>query len=522
MWLRKNDKIVSINEVRAKEQIPAGVMPVALTKLNNLPVVVFNGDYRTTYLLRSSGLDAPTYEQCCKYMGIYKPMSHQIETVRFFLDHERCYCANGLGTGKTLTALFAAEFLRKAGAIRRILVVAPKSALRNAWEKTIFQTDPSIKYAILTGDRKKKIELAKNPDITYLIVNPESLTIIEKDLPMVDLVICDEATRFKTWKAVRTQALFRVALDKRIWLMSGTPAPQAPTDAYAQARILRGRNKYISFTAFRDKTMYKVSQFKWMPYKNAMDTVAKELQPCIRFSRDECLDLPDLSVIDYKVPLSKQQAKAVKSLQDACFAEIDKDGITAINAASVLSKCLQVMAGAVYGEANEEGEKKTVLVDSTDLLDTIVDIVDQNAQPVLIYTTFRSTVEVLLKRFRDEGIPADGITADTTVDQRTAIFDKIQSGELKVMVAVAQTVAHGITLTNSDTIIWVTPPTSFEVYDQANGRIYRKGQTRKCTIYRIYQDFVSHALIKRLDERTSLQNTLLQILEKNSVDIDFD
>lgn len=522
MWIRRKEGLVSINEIRSREQIPAGVMPTALTKINNMPVVVFNGDYRTTYLLRSSGLNAPSYEECCKYMGIYKPMSHQVETVRFFLDHERCYCANGLGTGKTLTALFAAEFLRKAGAIRRILVVAPKSALRNAWEKTIFQTDPSIKYAILTGDRKKKLEVAKNPEITYLVVNPESLTIIEKSLPMVDLVIADEATRFKTWKAVRTQALFRISLDKRIWLMSGTPAPQAPTDAYAQARILRGRDKYISFTAFRDKTMYRVTQFKWAPYKNASEIVAKELQPCIRFSRDECLDLPDLSVIDFKVPLSKEQAKAVKSLQDSCFAEIDKNGITAINAASVLSKCLQVMAGAVYGEPDEDGTKRTVTIDSTDLLDAVVDIVDQNEQPVLIYTMFRSTVDVLLKRFEKEGIPAAGITADTTVDQRSEIFEKIQTGELKVMVAVAQTVAHGITLTNSDTIIWVTPPTSFEVYDQANGRIYRKGQTRKCTIYRVYQDFVSHALIKRLDERTTLQNALLEILENKNLDSEID
>lgn len=522
MWIRRKEGLVSINEIRSRDQIPAGVMPTALTKINKLPVVVFDNSFKTTNLLRSSGLNAPSLEETCQYFGMFTPMAHQRETVKFFMDHRRCYCANGLGTGKTLSALWAAEFLRRYGQIRRILVVCPKSAMRNAWEKTIFSSDPSIRYAVLTGDRKKKIAAAKNPDITYLIVNPESLTIIEKDLPMVDLVIADESTKFKSWKAIRTQALFRISLDKRIWLMSGTPAPQAPTDAYAQARIMRGRDKYISFTAFRDKTMYRVTQFKWMPYKNASEIVAKELQPCIRFSRDECLDLPDLSVIDYKVPLTKEQAKAVKSLQDACFAEIDKDSISAINAASVLSKCLQVMAGAVYGETDDEGNKKTVVVDSTDLLDSVVDIVEQNEQPVLIYTMFRSTVEVLLKRFEQEGIPAGGITADTTVDQRTAIFDKIQSGELKVMIAVAQTVAHGITLTNSDTIIWVTPPTSFEVYDQANGRIYRKGQTRKCTIYRIYQDFVSHALIKRLDERTTLQNTLLQILENKSIDNDID
>lgn len=301
-------------------------------------------------------------------------------------------------------------------------------------------------------------------------------------------------------------------------MMTGTPTPQEPTDAYAQIRILRGASKYMSFVMFRDMTMYKVTQFKWKPRDNAMDIVAKEMQPCIRFSRDECLDLPDLSVIDYKVPMSPKQAKAVKELQDKCLAEISGQDITAVNAASVLSKCLQVMAGAVYGGVDEDGNKIVVNSDATELLEAIGDIVDQNEQPVLIYTTFRSTVKVLLDYFKKNGVAVEGITADTSVNERTAIFDNIQSGKTKVMVAVAQTVAHGITLTNADTIIWVTPPTSFETYDQANGRIYRKGQTRKCTIYHIYQDWISRMLIKRLQERTSLQNTLLNILEEKDVD----
>lgn len=515
MWVRKEKGLIAINE-----RIPSGIhiSPIKECFINNLPVKIFDNDFNTTMLLRQAGCKAPSFFEGIKKKGIFTLMSHQIETIKFFLDYPRCFCTNGLGTGKTLSALTAAEFLRSIGQIRRVLVVAPKSALRNAWEKTIFSADPSIRYAVLTGDRSRKQRAAEDVDITYLIVNPESLQIIEKHLPCVDLVIADESTKFKTWRAQRTQALYRIALDKRIWMMTGTPTPQDPTDAYAQIRILRGASKYMSFVMFRDMTMYKVTQFKWKPRDNAMDIVAKEMQPCIRFSRDECLDLPDLSVIDYKVPMSPKQAKAVKELQDKCLAEISGQDITAVNAASVLSKCLQVMAGAVYGGVDEDGNKIVVNSDATELLEAIGDIVDQNEQPVLIYTTFRSTVKVLLDYFKKNGVAVEGITADTSVNERTAIFDNIQSGRTKVMVAVAQTVAHGITLTNADTIIWVTPPTSFETYDQANGRIYRKGQTRKCTIYHIYQDWISRMLIKRLQERTSLQNTLLNILEKKDVD----
>ena len=275
----------------------------------------------------------------------------------------------------------------------------------------------------------------------------------------------------------------------------------------------------MSFTAFRDKTMYQVNKFRWKAKSVATKVVSDEMQPCIRFSRDECLDLPDLAVIDYKVPLSEQQKKVVKQLQDQALALIDGEVVTAVNAATVLSKCLQALTGVVYGGTDEKGERQEVTVDSQELFEAVGDIVDQSEQPVLIYATYRSSVKAMLDYFEKEGVPAAGITADTSVDERTEIFEKIQSGELKVMVAVAQTVAHGITLTNSNTIIWLTPQTSFETYDQANGRIYRKGQTRKCTIYRIYQDWVSRLLLKRLDERTALQNTLLEILSKKDVDI---
>lgn len=515
MWVRKEKGLIAINE-----RIPSGIhiSPIKECFINNLPVKIFDNDFNTTMLLRQAGCKAPSFFDGIDKKGIFTLMAHQIETIKFFLDYPRCFCTNGLGTGKTLSALTAAEFLRKKGQIRRVLVVAPKSAMRNAWEKTIFQADPSIKYAVLKGDRLKKQRTAEDVSISYIIVNPESLGIIEKHLPCVDLVIADESTKFKTWRAQRTQALYRISLDKRIWLMTGTPTPQEPTDAYAQIRILRGLSKYMSFVAFRDLTMFKISQFKWKAKKNAMDIVAKEMQPCIRFSRDECLDLPELSIIDYKVPMSDKQAKAVKDLQDKCLAKIGDEDITAINAASVLSKCLQVMAGAVYGSEDSDGNKVVVNSGAEELLEAIGDIVEQNEQPVLIYTMFRSTVRVLLDYFEKNNIVAEGITSDTSVDERTAIFDNIQSGKTKVMVAVAQTVAHGITLTNSDTIVWVTPPMSFETYDQANGRIYRKGQKRKCTIYHIYQDWISRMLIKRLQERTSLQNTLLEILEKKDID----
>lgn len=513
MWKRIGNVLAHVGRL----DVPNGIK-YSQSKVKGHPVYLFSDTYETVQSLRSAGIQAPSKEELYPYPGIFEPMSHQKETVAFLLDHYRAFCCNGLGTGKTLSCLWAAECLKELGQIRRVLIVAPKSAMRDAWERAILQTVPGRKYKVLKGTRLQKINDCLNTDIDYIVVNPESLHIIKDSLRLVDLVIADESTKFKTWKAQRTQTLNYIGKERRVWLVSATPSPQAPTDAYAQIRI-KNAGKYMSFTQFRDMTMYQVNQYKWMPRLNAMDTVAKEMQPCIRFSRDECLDLPELSIIDKRVDLTDQQKKMVKSLQDKAFAELNGKTINAVNAAAVMTKILQIQTGAIYGDANDDGEKETVHIDASELLDAVCDIVEENEQPVLIYASFRSTVGTLIKHFTAKGVQCAGITADTSVDERTEIFNSVQSGKLKVLVAIAQTVAHGITLTNADTIVWVTPPTSFETYDQANGRIYRKGQTRKCVIYRIYQDFTSKMLLQRLDDRTSLQNTLLTILENKDVDI---
>src|SRR5690349_19520019 len=54
-----------------------------------------------------------------------KPMAHQIETAAFLTLHHRAFCFNQPGTGKTLSCLWAADYLMNLGLVRRVLVLAP-------------------------------------------------------------------------------------------------------------------------------------------------------------------------------------------------------------------------------------------------------------------------------------------------------------------------------------------------------------------------------------------------------------
>lgn len=479
-------------------------------------ISVVTRDYHTITALRAAGHDIASYEERYVYPGRFAPMAHQRQSVAFFLDHERAANLSDPGTGKTLASVWAADCLMQVGAVRRVLITSPKSIMLPVWGRELFSTLPRRPYAILQGVRDKKQAMARQTDIQFIVVNHESLHLLEGHLPEVDLVIVDEATKFKEPRARRTQALMRIAEGKRLWLLTGTPAPQAPTDAYTGIRLLKS-GRYISFSRFRDKTMVKMSQFTWRARPNAAEIIHKEYQPSIRFRRDECFDLPDQQFIDLEVEPTKQQEKMAKDFIKQAWADLGGQKVTAVNAGVALSKALQVLAGGVYHPTGEDDLVGATAVDSEPLVEAILSIVTETEGPVLVFAPFRISAAVIHAKMLENNLRSEIVTGATADAERTEIFDRVQKGECDVMVAIPQTVSHGLTLTTSNTIIWVAPPFSFETYEQANARIYRKGQTRKTVVYRITQLPLTKALYRRLDERANLQDTILRLMEEKEV-----
>jgi superfamily II DNA or RNA helicase len=65
--------------------------------------------------------------------GKYKPMAHQIETAAFLTLHKKAFVFSEPGTGKTLSALWAADYLMTRGDVRRCLILCPLSIMQSAW-----------------------------------------------------------------------------------------------------------------------------------------------------------------------------------------------------------------------------------------------------------------------------------------------------------------------------------------------------------------------------------------------------
>jgi hypothetical protein len=397
------------------------------------------------------------------------------------------------------------------GVVRRALIVAPWTICDYVWGRELWKTLTLRRYVWLRGTRAQKAKAAEDTRNEILIINPESLHLLGK-LPEVDLIIVDEFTKFKNARARRYKALKRIAESRRLWLVSGTPTPQSPLDAYGPIKLVR--SEPLSFLQWRDLTMIQVSKFTWVPRPGVENIIAKWMQPAIRHKREDCFDMPDVAVLPLETDLTKEQETAIKSFREEAAARFEEDGvITATTAAAVLSKCLQVMGGGVYGE-NEDG-RYIQKVKADPYFEAVESVVEQADTPVLIFVPFRSTAHAifdsLVKNYK-VGL----ITGDTKEVDRSAYFDRVQSGALDALVAVAGTMSHGLTLTSARYILWALPPYSFEEYDQANGRVIRDGQRNDVVIYQLIQNNLARDLFKRLETKEKLQTAVLNLIGDRS------
>lgn len=448
--------------------------------------------------------------------GAHQPMQHQRETAIFLATNQRAFCFNEQGTGKTASAIWAADCLLEQEVINRVLVICPLSIMQSAWQADLFKFAVHRKVAIAYGERiKRKAIIASDAD--FVIINYDGVEIVADDIKNggFDLIIIDEANAYKTVTTQRWKTLNSIITkDTWLWLMTGTPAAQNPTDAYGLAKLCVPQNVPKFFGSFRDQTMLNISKFKWMPKPTANQVVFNALQPAIRFTKAECLDLPEVTHVFRDAPLTPQQNKFYSLLKKEMLMVAAGEEISTVNAAVNINKLLQISGGAVYSDTGA-----VIEFDVSNRLRVVEEVINESSQKVLVFIPFTHTIELLKEHLRGTGITCDVINGAVPVNKRTDIFKRFQETPYpKVLLIQPQAAAHGVTLTAADTIIWYAPVTSIETYLQANARIDRQGQKNAMTVVHIKGSPVEDRLYNMLRNKLSVHDKLID-LYKNEVEI---
>jgi SNF2 family DNA or RNA helicase len=310
--------------------------------------------------------------------------------------------------------------------------------------------------------------------------------------------VVDEANAYKNAQTTRWKTLNKLLKpDTWLWMLTGTPAAQSPLDAYGLAKLVNPLAVPKFFSAFKDSVMYKVTQFKWVARPNAQDVVHKALQPAIRFTKDECLDLPEMTYVTREVELTPQQKKYYEALRKQLVVLASGEQVTAVNAAVGLSKLLQISCGAVYSDSGE-----TLEFDIKNRYKVLREVIDETQQKILIFVPFKHTIEILNNKLRDDGFTTEIISGDVSAAKRADIFKRFQeTPDPRIMIIQPQAAAHGVTLTAADTVVWWGPTPSLETYAQANARAHRAGQRHPVTVVRLQGSNAEKHLYKMLDSR---------------------
>lgn len=468
--------------------------------------------YDVVKLARNLGLKAPAPIMVRYDWNGDSPFKTQKVTAAMLTMNRRAYVLSEMGTGKTRSTLYAIDFLIREQQIQRAIVVAPLSTLTTVWYREVFRYFNHLSVGVLHGSRERRKEVLKQDHHIY-VINHDGVKTVLADLLLrsdIGCVVVDELAAFRNARTDRWKGLSALVGNRKFaWGLTGSPTPNEPPDAWAQAKLLTPERAPKFFKNFKESTMAQVSTFRWVPRKDAKDTVYEMLQPAVRFKRDDCVELPPVIYDTREAPLTAEQKRVYTEMMRHMKMAFAAGEVNAANEGVLMSKLLQITTGFVYTR-----DGKAVELDNEPRMDALVELIDEAEGKVIVFVDFIHASKMVADRLAKLGYSVAQVSGETPKKVRDQIFTEFQSADLpRIIVAHPKCMAHGLTLTAASVIIWFSPTTSLDTYEQACARITRPGQTRKQLIMHLTGTPVESKLYKRLQQKASLQGALLEMFE---------
>jgi SNF2 family DNA or RNA helicase len=514
---RTFQKLVIPRDGQTEALFPGGV-PIPPTDDDPHPLLMVDHNLTSTIVLRSLGHSVPNPILSYYDFGHVKPFLVQRRTMDLMTTAPRCYVLNSMGTGKTKATLWAWDYLHGNSHCGKMLVVATLSTLKFVWQAEAFATLPNRRVEVLHGSKKHRLERLAEPADIY-VINHDGLKTIMPELLQrtdIDVLVLDEVAVYRN-NSERSKDMRKFSQRfKFVWGLTGRPMPNEPTDVWGISKVVTPNTSPKYFRQAQEMLMTKVNNFKWIPRPEAIERAMVMLQPNVRFDLNDVIELPEVISRTIDVPLTKLQEKTYRTLADQFTADVGSGQVTAVNAAVAMGKLLQVSGGWVYAR-RPDGEMISVPVFKVDdpmpRHQMLVDLINENERKVIIYVPFRHAIEGLSPILDAAGIDHAVVHGEVSQNARGDLFNAFQNTtKYKALLAHPQCVAHGLTLTAADTIIWYMPITSLETYEQANARITRVGQRFKQKVLHLQSTQVERKIYALLQRKQRVQDTLLELL----------
>lgn len=444
----------------------------------------------------------------------YVPHEYQRYATEKIIELPACGLFLEMGLGKTVSTLTAIdELIYDRFEVSKVLVIAPKRVADDTWTSEAKKWDHlrHLTFSKVLGTAAQR-EAALQADADIYLVNRENVVwlveMLRKRWPF-DMVVVDELSSFKSNQAKRFKALRAVRpLVRRFVGLTGTPAPNGLMDLWPEVYLLdRGERLGKTITGYRDRYFCPGKRngftvFTWEPKEGAEEAIHKRISDiCISMKAEDYLRLPEQVVNDIRIRLDPAEMAKYRELEREKLMELDGQEITALSAAAVWGKLLQLANGAVYN-----GDK-TVTALHQKKLDALEDILEASCgHPVLVFYNFRHDYDRLMERF--------GKLNPRAIQTSEDIRDW-NAGRIQLLLAQPASMGHGLNIqAGGHIIVWFGLNPSLELYQQANARLHRQGQEEAVIIHRLIVDgTVDEDVVRKLEDKDEHQESLMEAVK---------
>ena len=447
----------------------------------------------------------------------YIAHDYQTRAIEWCLNKPRCGLFLPMGAGKTVITLTAIANLKKSGEANKVLIIAPIRVARTTWPAEIDKWDhtKSLTYSLVDGDVKKRTRALEQDSDIYIVGKEQVVWLCEtvgKSWPF-DMVVVDELSTFKNPQAQRFKALKKqVKKFKRFIGLTGTPAPRGIPDLWSQMFLIdAGTRLGKSIGSFRKQYLIPERSNGYIVYSWAVrDGAQKEIESKISdvvmsLDSSECVELPDINYINVPITLPKTVKKRYDAFKKDLVLELTTTDVSASNLGVLCGQLLQFTSGQIYTH-DPSLPVDTIHDEKLKALDDL--LTAANGEPVIIYYYYKHEKERIMTLLKSKKLRVSCLDDEKDVE-------RWNNHDLDVLLLHPASAGHGLNLqAGGSVIIWYTLPNfNLELYQQANARLYRQGQTEKVRVYHLLvDDSIDIDMMNALEKKEVPQSTLLDAL----------
>ena len=440
------------------------------------------------------------------FMGIFplpgdKPlMPHQFSGIKFLTARSGALLADEMGLGKTAQAIVAARLLLLTADVTRILVVAPKSVLRQWQDEWDNWAQPEVRVQMVDGQKEQRQQQWEAPAHVWL----ESYETLRQDwptgrqLPEYGLVILDEAARVKN-PNTKTTRVVRDLPRQRCWALTATPLETKPDDL---VNILRLVAVDASAKAHVNKIIAALPRWEhWL----APQEKRKLMQPVMLRRRQKDV-LKNLKVVGKELwlELTPEQRSAYQSAFDTTRSEVRgmlsglDENRARIHILALLQRLKQLCN---FDPETRSSAKAEYLVEY--LRDEVPD-----EDKALVFSQYpQESLRTLKKKLDQHGIQMLEIFhGGLSAKKRDALLDSFRADPgYSVLLMSLKAGGVGLNLQEANHVVlfdhWWNPA----VHEQAVGRVARTGQRKPVFVRSLFTvDTIEEHIYYKLQEKGKL------------------